>query len=390
MNWRFNPPRALSWTACLFAVLALAVPGGGGPKPLWQGGHFTEQDRDAAIERGLQFIYRIASNPEYFSRLGHDMVFCFYTISNTAKNPKLREMARRMGEERARQWRHDNPAPPIGDPDDLSVFVLGEQAAEKFLGPDPHLKTRVQAAADHFSAIGFMGFDPHLEPPPADIPERCPKCNYQNPRGATVCQKCQTALTFRNRYDVWLDALVASYAGDTYGVKLGAAYPEVLQWISKMRPYPAPKDEQELDSVTYALTHLVYTLNDYNKYRVSPTWLTQEFRFLRSNISEAEHYEDPEMLGEFMDTLRAFGEDESAPEIRAGIEYLLSRQNPDGSWGNPDETDIYARYHTTWTAIDGLRQYSYAGERLRLPHLLPLLAADEHSLSAQRKTKAAH
>ena len=301
--------KSLTWTA-LFAVLALSAPTDTGPKRLWPGAHFTEQDRDAAIERGLQFIYRMASNPEYFAHLGHDMVFCFYTMANTAKNPKLREMARRMGEERARQWRLDNPAPPLGDPDDLYVFVLGEQAAEKFLGPAPQVKARVQAAAKHFSAIDFFRFDPHREPPPADIPERCPKCNYQNLRGATVCQKCQTALTFRNRYDVWLDALVASYAGDTYGVKLGAPYPEVLQWISRMRPYATPKDEQELDSVTYSLTHLVYTLNDYNKYRVSPTWLPQEFRILRTNISEAERYEDPEMLGEFMDPLRAFGEDE--------------------------------------------------------------------------------
>src|SRR5262249_23194787 len=157
--------------------------------------------------------------------------------------------------------------------------------------------------AEHFSVIDFAGFDAPHEPPPADIPERCPKCNHQNPRGVAVCQKCQTPLTFRNPYDVWLDALVQSYTGDVYGVKLGASYPEVVQWVSTMRPYPPPKNEEQLDTVTYSITHLIYTLNDYNKYRLSPAWLPQEFSYLKKNISQAQQYEDPEILGEFMDTL---------------------------------------------------------------------------------------
>ena len=378
----------LWFIAVLIAAFAFVPDLDSGPKLLWQGAHYSGQDRDAAIERGLQFIHRIASNPEYFDRWGHDLLFCFYGVANTSKNPKLRELARKMGRERALAWRHDHPDPPTDDADELYIYVMGAQAAEKFLGPDRRLRYRVQTAANHFSAIDFMGFDAHLEPPPADLPERCPKCNHKNPRGATVCQKCQTALTFRDPYDVWLDALVETYSGDAYGVKLGASYPDALQWISKMRPYPPPADEDALDNVTYAITHVVYTLNDYHKYRLSPAWLPQEFKYLRTNIAEAERYEDPEILGEFMDTLRAFGEDESSPEIRAGMDYLLSHQNPDGSWGEMDDSDIYTRYHTTWTAIDGLREYSYRGERLRLPQMLPLLQGTGSAQSIEGKPKA--
>jgi hypothetical protein len=35
--------------------------------------------------------------------------------------------------------------------------------------------------------------------------------------------------------------------------------------------------------------------------------------------------------------------------------------------------DIYDRYHPTWTAIDGLREYSWRGRRLSFPKLAPLL-----------------
>ena len=53
--------------------------------------------------------------------------------------------------------------------------------------------------------------------------------------------------------------------------------------------------------------------------------------------------------------------------MRAAVEYLLKHQNSDGSWGNADEQDVYTRYHATWTAIDGLREYAFHGERTELP-----------------------
>lgn len=344
-------------------------------KPLWTGAHSIHQDRDAAVERGLQFIYKVASNPKYFSRWGPDLMHCFYSISTTAKNQKLREMARRMGQDRARQWRHDHTTIVATDADDLASLVYGIHNADLLLGNrDPKVKEELIEASRRFSPTDFLGFDPRRESPPADIPELCPKCGHHNPRGATVCEKCQTALTFRTRYDVWLDSLIRTYDGDVYGVTLGASYPDVLRWISRMRPYPVSSDDEDLfNDVSYAVTHIVYTLNDYHQYRLSPAWLPQEFSYLKNNIEAAERFEDGELLGEFMDALRAFGEDDSSPEIQKATDYLLSRQNPDGSWGDLDETDMYTRYHSTWTAIDGLRQYGFHGERLRSPDLKPLI-----------------
>jgi squalene cyclase len=64
-------------------------------------------------------------------------------------------------------------------------------------------------------------------------------------------------------------------------------------------------------------------------------------------------------MGEFLDSLRAFGLDFSDRLIRTGIEYLLASQNRDGSWGEQAGVSTYARYHPTWTAIDGLRDYRW-------------------------------
>jgi hypothetical protein len=359
---------ALVLMALLVGVLGVTQWAPWREKPLWPGSRYMERARDKAVERGLSFIGQVASNPKYFALWGHDMLWCLYTISDTAKNARLREMARRMGQERARQWQRDHGVLSFDDPDDLANFVEGLYASELLLGGhDEALQHQIEAAAAQYSAADFLNFDPRLEPPPADIPELCPECDHLNPRGAAQCEKCQSPLTFRSRYDIWLDALIRTHTGDRYGVKLGASYADTVRWISVMRPYPSAvrlqANKDEFHDVTYAITHAVYTLDDYGKYRLSSEWLRPEFTYLQANLIEAEILRDGEMLGEFLDTLRAFGRNESDPEISAGMEYLLSHQNPDGSWGARDEEDIYTRYHSTWTAVDGLRQYSYQGER---------------------------
>ncbi len=337
--------------------------------PLWPGSRYTHQDRELALERGLQFLGRVAAEPKYFARWGHDLIWCFYTISVTAKSEEVRTMARTMGQEHARQWRHDHPEPPTTGADELFNFVSGEKSADLLLGDsDPALRLRVQAAASRFSAVDFLGFDPKIEPPPSDIPASCEGCSAHEARH-TPCPKC-TSKDFRSKYAVWLDALIITYSGKMYGVPLGATYEDVLRWITVMRPYPqaSKMDEDHFDDVVYAITHVVYTLDDYEYYSLSPQRLPQEHEFLKRNLRRAmRRYDDGEILGEFLDTLRAFGHDESEPDMRAAVEYLLRHQNPDGSWGEPNEEDVYTRYHATWTAIDGLREYAFHGERTELP-----------------------
>jgi hypothetical protein len=381
---RARPIRGLSNTKRWFhsargSVSRLVSRLAGSPCPLWTGSRYTDRDRDGAIERGLQFLGRYAAVPQNFFEWGHDFLWCFYTIASTSKNARLCQMARVLGQERAREWRRQHAALPVNSADDLAAFLFGTDIADRLLGDaDPSLKEHIRAAIQRFSVMDFLAFDPRREPPPTDVPDACEKCEEENPRGTLSCGKCGSSLNFLNPYAVWMNALVTTYSGDAYGVPLGASYPDVLRWISAMRPYPAPEpsDQDGFIDVAYAITHVIYTLNDYGKYRLSAEWLPQEFNYLAVNMGEAVRQNDWETVGEFMDTLRAFGWNEASPEIRTGVDYLLAHQNPDGSWGDMDESDIYCRYHPTWTAIDGLREYSYQGERLLLPHLLPLLRSE--------------
>lgn len=130
--------------------------------------------------------------------------------------------------------------------------------------PGQAVHGQVRNAAARYRAVDFLGFDPASEPPPADLPAACPQCGSGNLRGALHCARCNSILKFKSRYEVWLDALILTYRGDKCGVPLGATYADVLQWIGRIRPYPSPNRPASPRSffAAYAVTHVIYTLND--------------------------------------------------------------------------------------------------------------------------------
>jgi len=331
--------------------------------------------RKEAINRGLEFIYGIACEPERFSDWGSDLLNCFYFISQTSLDPDLRRKAKGMGKERALRWRRDNRRlPRDAEADTILDFIYGSYAADKLGVRDQSLKEQIRNAASRFQARDYIYFDPATEPPPTDVPEQC-VCEFWNARGRKTCQECKRRLKMMTRYAVWYDALIRIYSSERFGVNLGARYSDVIKWLPAMRPYRGSEDERnpEFYDTVYAVTHIIYTLNDYSIYRLMRGWLPQEFAFLKMNLSEAIKMEDPEMVGELLDSLKGFGLKETHPLIQRGVDYLMSCQNPDGSWGDMKAKETYQRYHPTWTAIDGLREYRWKGVGISFPELRPLL-----------------
>jgi len=357
--------RAALGVLVLAVIAALVVKWGdpGRGTPLWPGARYTEEDRDHAVERGLNFLYYgFAVKPQYFREYGHDLLSMFYNIAVTSKSRELRRRAWTMGHERALEWRRIHPeVPRDASVDDLTDLVFGHDAAERLGAPDAHLRTQLRLMAAQFSVHNYLLFDPAVEPPPSDLSKECRKCGHPNPRGVTVCQQCGAKLEMRNRYDLYQDALINTYTGDRAGITLGAHYVDVLQWLPAMRPYPVRRADNEADyyAGVYSATHLVYTYNDYSQFRLSPSCFPDEFEHLKANLRQAVADKDPETMGEYLDSLQSFGLTRDDELIRAGFGYLLAAQNPDGSWGNLKDPDPYGRYHPTWTAVDGLREYRW-------------------------------
>jgi len=177
-----------------------------------------------------------------------------------------------------------------------------------------------------------------------------------------------------NPYELLLDALITTWSGEHYGVKLGADFGDVAALIPTLRPYRGAERGRNDDfiDIAYAVTHIVYVFNDYGKYRLRPEWLPQEYDYLKDNFEYVIAIDDPETMGEFIDTLKSFGMTEKDPLIRRGMDFILSRQHADGSWGDidPADRDPYTPYHSTWTAINGLMEYALGEERVSFPAAL--------------------
>jgi hypothetical protein len=330
--------------------------------------------RAAAIERGLDFIYRFSHKQKCFAEYGSFLICCFALIAATSRNPKLRSLGRDRAKELLRRWSLIHPFLPADVSSDLLLeFVLVHYAQHRIGLSDAAGVNAIRLAARNFSASDLLGFDAAKEPPPDVLPYLC-DCSFQNPRGRKTCKQCKRRLRTRSRYKVWMEALANTYVAERSGVHFGSSYADVLKWMALMRPYTADDDDEVLRDAIYAVTHIVYTLNDYGTYRLSQRWLPREFAFLKANVASACTRKDPEVLGELLDSLKAFGLGFSHPLIRRGTKYLLAEQNKDGSWGDPGEKNIRMRCHTTWTAIDGLRAYAWRGERLSRPEFKSLLA----------------
>ena len=330
---------------------------------------------EASIKRGLDFIYRVAATSEGFDSYGSLLICCFALVGATSRDATIRQLTRSRAQELAQRWSRQHPVVPDNATADLVLdFVMTRYALARIGLRDAGLNAQIRSAAQHFSAQDLLGFNPLTEPPPNDLAYSC-ECGFKNQRGRTFCKQCRRQLENQSRYRVWMEALANTYVAERCGVRFGASYLDVLKWLPTMRPYPisAGEDVEFLRESIYAVTHVVYTLNDYGTYRLSPRLLPREFAFLKSNVASACERKDPEVLGELIDSLKAFGLNASHPLIAGGTRYLLESQNEDGSWGDPNEQNIRTRCHTTWTAIDGLRSYAWRGKRSTFPRLPPLM-----------------
>jgi hypothetical protein len=335
--------------------------------------HRAEECKRAA-RRGFDFLLRLAKEPSYFEAWGSDFLNYFYVVADTAADAEMRRRGRVEGEKLARRWCRRNPSIPEGaDAEGVYELIYGGLYADRVCGRDGRPKAKLRLAARRFSAADYLWFDPKTEPPPSDVPDEC-RCGFWNERGRKTCARCRRRLSMMTRYLVWYVALIRTYVADSYGVSLGASYADVLRWLPSLRPYPSTFSETNFYDAAYAVTHIVYTLNDYQKYLLRPAWLPQEFAFLKKNLQSLIDVRDPETTGEFLECLKCFGLSGRGPLVRAGTDFLLESQNADGSWGKTDNEDIYRNYHTTLAATGGLMEVRWRAPRLAFPSIKPLLA----------------
>ena len=317
-----------------------------------------------AIARGLEFVGEFTECWRVLQPHGHEVLVMFSHVATTSRSLRLRATARRIGQHLASKWLERQSIPH--DAHELFSVAMGAWAAADLGKCDSAFQLRIEAAFTRRDVARILRFDPRLEGPPDNLPAECSGCSSINARGHRTCVVCHRSLKFETRYAVWSYALVVAYQCERFGPPIGVSLIDVVRWICDMRPYPAGEvDTLSTWDAAFAVTHLVYVLNDYNRWQLRPEWLRPEYEFLRKLLAKAFDSDTIDLLGECVDTLAAFGLSRTGRVLRPAVRYLSSAQNDDGSWG-PESADDYTRIHTTWTAIDGIREHKWL--RRRPPH----------------------
>jgi hypothetical protein len=163
-----------------------------------------------------------------------------------------------------------------------------------------------------------------------------------------------------------LDALVDLYFLKHLGFALPVPYIKV---VARALTFPF-KSLVELggvrfDSQSYLVTHTIYVLSDFDLYALDPAKLKRHVSYLKTHLDYYVDMDDVETVGEFGDCLKILGFDYQDAAVRKVVSHLLSWQNADGSFGAMKDVDAYVRYHSTWTAFNGILEYRFSG---RGPH----------------------
>src|SRR6185503_3761372 len=192
---------------------------------------------EAAINRGLDYIYRLANTQEGFAGYGSLLICCFALVGATSRDRSLKRAASSRAQKLARRWNRAHSLSTLdASPEVVLDFVLVSYALSRLGLRDDALREQIRTAVQRFSVQDLLFFDPVSEPPPDDLPFAC-ECGLKNQRRRKFCKRCRKRLKIQSRYRVWMRALAATYVSGRCGILFGAGYLDVLKWLPAMRPY---------------------------------------------------------------------------------------------------------------------------------------------------------
>jgi len=334
-----RPPAELRWERCCSAAqVAKAreairqqlspLPGAKPrPAPLWSGSAYQREDLENALVAGMHWLLSRALQADPFAL--SDYLQVFLILSHSARDPVFRSLGATVGPRLARRYLRLAPPPRAG----LSASKLFDQAAaqhfvERFGVRVPPARRKALAAALRKS-------------PRRKLTTLDPKAVKAGPL---------------------LDALVDLYFPHKLGLPSPHPYAELVSLARRFRFRIRPFETlRHLENRTYLATHLIYVLSDFSRYRLRPAHVQRALDFIRQVAPRYLVAEDVETLGELADALKITGAGYDDPLLQQMLSYLLKKQNNDGSWGPMKARSAYERYHTTWTAFNGLLEYRFNG-----------------------------
>ena len=342
---------------------------------------WNQHQRKGAVNRGMDYIFRLSTDKENFSYFGNDIIQCFYDVSTVTGEPIrlrclmfLELLANRWREEMATQgWANDSDNPTCQEVIDV---VTGMYCLER-VSVAHNLKPGVLKAAKIFTALDYFGFDPEKETVPVEpIPDKCKECGAtQQDRRRQMCNNCGKQLTLNSRFRTMSNALINSFYAYKAGIDFGTPFLSVLKHLPELRPYQGHHELswEEYNDQCYLVTHVVFVLSNWGELALDKNMFPHEYFFIVRNLPIHLHTGDIHLVSEFLECLRIFGTKDSNDKIQEGISFLLDSQAKDGSWDSGKASDAYTAYHATMCACQAMLAHKYRGYGPGVVEAAPLL-----------------
>ena len=337
-----------SCTLCLFLILTACfasdrpTPPDEAAQTLDSPATFTRHgERNVAVIDGLTWMAAFLIKSEHFVDMPFDAFLIFREVARTTNNTYIRQWAETMS------------------------YVLGYRLKRLYLNlADPLSSTRFIQLLDFTCEVQAMGMD----------------CKPLIAKGQTTYD---TFDSDEDLYGLPLDHVADLNETDLFTLlmrshsmeKAQLTFPgkwqtdfhliDVLRYTRQKPLVSYQSDPNAFKTLwrdhCYLATHIIYALNNYCESKLHPRDAPRIYQYTRTNLPIAIDINDIELVGEFVDVLRAFGHTEhNDPLVRRGTEYLLDTRQDNGSWTTPivypkKATRPYHRLHPTWCAIVGLR-----------------------------------
>lgn len=295
-------------------------------KKLYPGSAFDREDLYVALVAGLEWMVHGALKGDA-GKLS-DYLQVFYILRESAASCALRELGREVGKRLT--WRYKRL---VKVPSSLSSLeTLFDAAAGLFL-------MRKLGRTHKRLYVGLKAAFAKL------------------PKGRVL----RTARGhWYNTAEGILDALVDLYFLNELGLTLSVPYKKVVERaLSWKLQEQHTLSQTEFDVQSYLVTHTIYVLSDFDLYELDPELLSNQEDYIKRYLDYYMTMKDVETVGEFGDCLKILGRGYEDEAVRRSVKALLGWQNQDGSWGRMDSPDPYVRYHSTWTAFNGLLEFKF-------------------------------
>ncbi|MBN2354458.1 hypothetical protein JXO59_00010 [candidate division KSB1 bacterium] len=299
------------------------------------------QKRDQAAIRGIRWMDDFLRDDEHFRTMPFEAYHFFFVCAGTSTHPEIAAMAGKM----ARQYepRLKDLVLQMEEPLDRHVFL---QLLELITKPD--------ANASNDAAL--------IAKAQRSFPENNDDTNIY---GRELDHLDQEELI--DIFYVLLHAYFLEKADVAYPGQFPVSYRllDILRYL-KTKPLEnftkdAADPSQAMQGV-FLTTHIAYVMSDYSRLKLHEEDAPWLYEYLRKNFHGAMQSGVVDVVAEIVDVFRSLGyTEENSDIVRTGTEFLLERQNEDGSWGevNVEEQSAYDNMHPTSSAIWALRDRSF-------------------------------